>query len=227
MLRVGLTGELGSGKSTVAQLLASYGAVVMSSDELGRELMQPNQAVYEQIVDRFGPGVVGPDGQLDRPGLARLAFDPAEPRVEELNAIVHPAVIAEQERRFAEIAHADPMAIVVVESALIFTTQYAGKIASGEDGAWHKRFDRILVVSAPDQLKIARYIGRATHGRPVSAADEQKLRADALARLAQQRIPSEVLSDCLIIENAGNSDALAHRTEEVFRQLRCEADHRL
>ncbi len=91
MLRVGLTGELGSGKSTVARMLAERGAVVLSSDEMGRALMQPGQPVYAQIVATFGNEVIAADGSLDRKKLAALAFDAKQPRVEELNALVHPA----------------------------------------------------------------------------------------------------------------------------------------
>ena len=80
MLRVGLTGDLGSGKSTVARMLAERGAVVFSSDEMGRELMQPGQAVYAEIVRVFGPEVVAADGGLDRSRLAAMAFDRANPQ---------------------------------------------------------------------------------------------------------------------------------------------------
>ncbi len=96
MLRVGLTGGLGSGKSTVAAMLRELGAQVIEADELGRALMEPGQAVYAEIVRVFGPEVVGPDGRLNRPKLAQLAFEAG--RLQELNAIVHPAVIAEQQR---------------------------------------------------------------------------------------------------------------------------------
>ena len=75
MLRVGLTGDLGSGKSTVARMFAERGAVVLSSDEMGRAMMQPGEAVYTAIAERFGKGVVAPDGSLDRRELARLVFD--------------------------------------------------------------------------------------------------------------------------------------------------------
>ncbi len=122
MLRVGLTGGLGSGKSTAARLFAAHGAHVLQSDTIGRELMEPGQAVYAEIVDHFGNGVVLPDGQLDRAALAKIAF--AEGRVEELNAIVHPAVIARQAELTDAIFQRDPHAVVIVESALIFETKY-------------------------------------------------------------------------------------------------------
>ena len=101
MLRVGLTGDLGSGKSTVAGMLAARGAVVLSSDEAARAMMQPGEAVYAAIVREFGPEVVAADGTLDRRRLAEIAFDTAAPRVEALNAIVHPAVLAAQTKQVA------------------------------------------------------------------------------------------------------------------------------
>jgi len=117
MLRVGLTGGLGSGKSTAARLFAALGAHVLQSDAIGRELMEPGQAVYAAIVDHFGNGVVQPDGRLDRVALAKIAFD--DGRVEELNAIVHPAVIARQSELSEAIFQKDRRAIVMVESELL------------------------------------------------------------------------------------------------------------
>ncbi len=214
MLRVGLTGELGSGKSTVARFFADWGAVVLSSDEMARAMMQPGEPVYQAIVERFGQTVVLADGSLNRPGLARLAFNPDRPRVEELNAIVHPAVIAEQERLVAGIARERPKAMVVVESALIFST----RSADGE-APWRKRFDRVVLVTAPDTVKIARFVERTTGGRSLSGDAKRSLEVDAERRLAAQRVPAGAGAGCLVIENAGNLSALRHRTEEVFRVL--------
>ncbi len=84
MLRVGLTGDLGSGKSTVGAMLAAGGAIVLSSDEMARAMMQPGQSLYNAIVAHFGPTVLAPDKSLNRRALAQLAFDPKHPRVEEL-----------------------------------------------------------------------------------------------------------------------------------------------
>ncbi len=108
MLRVGLTGELGSGKTTFGRMLGQRGAVVLSSDEIARHMMQPAEPVYRAIVDHFGRGVLLPGGSLNRKMLADLAFDPNRPRVDELNAIVHPPVIEEQERRIARIERDSP-----------------------------------------------------------------------------------------------------------------------
>jgi len=185
MLRVGLTGELGSGKSTVAQMLAAHGAIILSSDEMGRAMMQPGQPVFAQIVERFGPTVLNDDGTLNRHALAHLAFDPHNPRIEELNAIIHPAVIAAQADKVSEIARTQPHAIIVVESALIFSTKHTPQ------SGWRSRFDCVILVTAPDDIKIDRFIQRTAPG-----SSDPHLRDDARRRLEAQRatVPSNIPS---------------------------------
>jgi dephospho-CoA kinase len=210
MLRVGLTGELGTGKSTVARLLAEHGAHVFSSDEMGRALMQPGQRVCDEIVKRFGPAVVKADGELDRGALARLAFDPVNPRVEELNAIVHPAVLAEQARLLTELEEREPDAIAVVESALIFSTRHAG------EAGWRARFDEVLLVIAPEPVKVRRFVER------LGALDaDARLQAenDARRRLAMQAFRPEDVARCRMIENTGSLDALRAEVDRVWTQL--------
>ena len=214
MLRVGLTGELGSGKSTVARLLAERGAVVLSSDEMGRAMMQPGESVFHAILEHFGPSILAADGTLDRHKLAQLAFDPAHPRVEELNALVHPAVLAAQERRIAALAREQPDAIVVVESALIFTTKHAG----GSE-PWRNRFDRLVVVTAPEAAKIARFVARSAAATALSEPERLALAREAEARLRTQRLPSPLPDDCLVISNAGDLEALAEATGNIWRTL--------
>jgi len=208
MLRVGLTGELGSGKSTVAQMLAAHGAVVLSSDEMGRAMMQPGHAVFAQIVAQFGPGILNTDGTLNRHALAHSAFDPNNPRIEELNAIIHPAVIVAQAEKVAEIARVQPHAIVVVESALIFSTKHTPQ------GGWRSRFDCILLLTAPDDIKIDRFIQRSAPG-----SDETHLRHDARRRIEAQRatIPADIPS--FTLENDGSLADLKKRVETLWRQL--------
>src|SRR5271157_3309875 len=161
MLRVGLTGGLGSGKSTVAARLRALGAEVIEADELGRAMMEPGQPVYSSIVEHFGAEVVSSNGRLDRSRLAEVAFKRG--RVNELNAIVHPAVIVAQQRWMEQVFARDPAAVAVVESALIFEVERDAR-ARGESETvlanWRRRFDRIVVVTAPDELKIARYAAR-------------------------------------------------------------------
>jgi dephospho-CoA kinase len=205
MLRVGLTGGLGAGKSTVARMFAARGAVVLESDAIGRELMEPGHAVYQAIVAHFGPSVVMPSGALDRKALARIAF--SEGKVEELNAIVHPAVIAVQEERMRPMA-AD--AVVMVESALIFETKYSGS------AGWRERFDRMVLVSAPEALKIERFLERAGATAETRAA----LEAEARRRLAVQ-MPDEAkaaFSDYVLV-NDGDRAGLEAQVEHVWQEL--------
>jgi len=200
-----LTGGLGSGKSTVAGMFAELGARIISADELGRQLMEPGTAVFAAIVERFGPGVVGTDARLDRAALARIAF--GEGRVEELNAIVHPATIELQGVLAEEIFAKEPKAVVVVESALIFETKFG-------DG-WRGRFDRMVLVAAPDSLKVERFVRRS------GGADKVALEAEGRRRLARM-IPDEVkAAECdFVIVNDGSLEELRGKVAGVWAQLR-------
>lgn len=211
MLRVGLTGDLGSGKSTVARMLAERGAVVFSSDEMGRALMQPGQQAYAEIVAVFGGGVVAADGSLDRKKLAALAFDAKNPRVDELNAIVHPAVIEAQAEKLEELARTNAGAIVVVESALIFSTQYG-------QGRWRERFDCVLVVDAPEEVKIARFVDRIAAGRALTAGEREGFEDDARRRLQVQH-ETAYPGDCLVLHNDGDVEFLEQQVAVVWERL--------
>ena len=222
MLRVGLTGGLGSGKSTAARLFAAHGAHVLQSDAIGRELMEPGQAVYTKIVDYFGQGVVLPDGQLDRGALAKIAF--ADRRVEELNAIVHPAVIARQAELNDLIFKRDPKAIVMVESALIFETNYGGGAEPGEEARWNKRFDRVILVTAPEELKIARFVARSAATEPITEQRKEELEAEGRRRLAQQ-IPDEQKSGLCdyVLTNGGPLTELEWQVDQLWPILKTAA----
>lgn len=233
MLRVGLTGGLGSGKSTAARLFASLGAHVLQSDAIGRELMEPGQAVYTAIADHFGKGVVQPDGRLDRLALAKIAFD--EGRVEELNAIVHPAVIARQTTLSEAIFQQDRHAVVMVESALIFETKYGetkhsqtrygemnrGNPQATESTRWHSRFDRIILVTAPEEVKIARFVARSVAAEIITAERRAKLEAEARLRLAQQ-IPDEQKSALCdyVLTNGGSLMELEWQVDQLWPILK-------
>jgi dephospho-CoA kinase len=225
VLRVGLTGGLGSGKSTVARQFARRGAHVLESDEIGRQLMQPGQPVYEAIVKDFGAGVVCRDGTLDRKALARLAFE--EGRVEELNAIVHPAVIARQAELVQEICAKEPHAIVVVESALIFETKY-GETKYSEKGhesePWKSRFDCIVLVTAFDEVKIERFIQRAAGAEWIAPERRAELRAEARRRLAQQIPDEKKIPLCdFVLENDGPLEDLELQINQLWPVLQLAA----
>jgi dephospho-CoA kinase len=221
MLRVGLTGGLGSGKSTAARLFAQCGAYVLQADEIARELMQPGEAVYNSIVQHFGPGVVQADGTLNRAELARIAF--ADGRMEELNAIVHPATIAEQAAITSEIAEDDPTAVVIVESALLFETKHGAATSSTSDEPavpWRTRFDCIILVAASEESKIERYIQRIASGSPLAPERHAELAAEARRRLAQQ-IPDEQKAEWsdFILSNDGPVEELDEQIEELWPVL--------
>jgi dephospho-CoA kinase len=226
MLRVGLTGGLGSGKSTAARLFAAHGAHVFQSDAMGREMMEPGQAVYAAIVNHFGKAVVLPDGCLDRAALAKISF--ADGRVEELNAIVHPAVIARQAELSKVIFERDPLAIMMVESALIFETNYgitkSGTSQTGESSRWNNRFDRIILVTAPEGVKIARFVARSATSEAMTEERRAELEAEARRRLAQQ-IPDErksALSD-YVLTNGGALTELEWQVDQLWPILKAAA----
>jgi dephospho-CoA kinase len=218
MLRVGLTGGLGSGKSTVAGFLREFGAQIIEADLLGRKMMEPGQPVYREIVRVFGPEVVSADGRLNRARLAELAFQGG--RLNDLNAIVHPAVIAAQQRWIDEVADRDPAAVAVIESALIFEVVRDAQ-ARGEKESlladWRRRIDRVVLVTAPDELKIARYAARVSPSGPARDA----ALADARVRLTHQ-IPDAqkaAMSD-YVIDNSGDKAALYDQVASLWETLK-------
>ncbi len=224
MLRVGLTGGLGSGKSTVAQILHELGAAVSESDEVGRAMMQPGQPVYNDILRIFGPRVTAPDGRLNRAELARLAF--TEGRLDELNGIVHPAVIAAQQQWMDGVFARDPKAVAVIVSALIFEVERDARARGDREsvlGDWHNRIDRVIVVTAPDETKIARYVSRLN----LSGVERMKAEDDARARLAHQVPDAEKASRAdYVIDNTRDMADLRTQVEAVWRALQAESNQR-
>ncbi len=219
MLRVGLTGGLGSGKSTVGKMFAELGAHVIDADEVGRRLMQPGQAVYDRIVQHFGQQVVQADGRLDRRALAELSFGGG--RIEELNRIVHPATIAAQEEWMHAVFAADPNAVAIVESALIFEAsgEFTNKVGNpGSVPGWRERFDRIILVTAPEKLKIRRFVERSG---ACSSVDSATLVQDARQRLAAQIPDAHKIPLCdWVIDNAGDIAATRASVVGIYDQLK-------
>ncbi|MGA2207787.1 MAG: dephospho-CoA kinase [Terracidiphilus sp.] len=245
MLRVGLTGGLGSGKSTVAAMLRELGAHVIEADALGREFMEPGHEVYDRIVAHFGPGVILPDGHLDRARLADLAF--RHGRLQELNAIVHPPVIAAQQRWMEEVFAHSPSAVAVVESALIFEVVRDARARGESDSVlagtpgdrssslgiiagWRRRIDRIIVVTAPDEIKIARYAARiqssvagggsSRPGSPPAVSTLEAIQAEARTRLAHQVPDAEKAAQAdYVLDNSGDIAALRAQVQALWPRL--------
>jgi dephospho-CoA kinase len=212
MLRVALTGGLGSGKSTVAGFFRDLGARVMEADTVARDLMQPGQAVYRAVVDAFGEGVVQADGTLDRKRLASLAFEHG--RIEELNRIIHPPVIAAALEWMDAVGESDEDAVAIYESAILFETD-RGTIVPG----WRRRFDRIVLVTAPEKLRIARFLERAGNAQ-LTPLEQQALIADVHNRLRRQ-LPDEEkipLAD-YILQNGTSLEEARRRTNAIYAEL--------
>ncbi len=222
MLRVGLTGGLGSGKSTVAAMLRGLGAHVIEADELGRALMEPGQPVFSAIVQHFGPEALTPEGRLDRARLAQMAFQGG--RLNELNALVHPPVIAAQQRWMDELFARDPAAVAVVESALIFEVERDARARGEKESVladWRQRIDRIIVVTAPDELKIARYAARISLEGPAHEAAA----AAARERLAHQIPDAEKVKRAdYVLDNTVDLPELRAQVTRLWQQLQRESN---
>ena len=199
MLKVGLTGGVACGKSTVAKMFADLGAQVVDADSIAHELYRPGQEVYQELVKRFGREIVKPDGEIDRARLAAAAFDGG--RVEDLNKIVHPAVIRQQDRWIRELAARDPHAVAVVEAALIF------------EAGVKDHFDKIMVVSCKPVQKVTRFAERT--GRNVADA-----RAD-VDRRTKAQIPDEEKARRadFVIDNSGSVEETRHQVERIYAEL--------
>ncbi|HEU5270113.1 MAG TPA: dephospho-CoA kinase [Jatrophihabitans sp.] len=192
MLRIGLTGGIGSGKSTAAARFAELGAVVIDADQLAREVVQPGSPGLAQVVSRFGAGVLRPDGSLDRPALARLVFeDPAA--LAALNAIVHPLVA---ERSASLMADAGADSVVVYDVPLLAENDLAGN------------FDAVVVVEAPLADRLARL---GLRGLP---EDEARARIARQASDEQRRAVATV-----VLDNSGSRDALARQVDAAWQRL--------
>ena len=222
MLRVGLTGGLGSGKSTVGGYLREFGAAVIEADEMGRELMQPGQPVFAEIVRAFGPEILDADGHLNRARLAEVAFRGG--RLQELNAIVHPAVIEEQRRWIREVFTRDPAAVAVIVSALIFEVERDARERGEKDSVlvdWRRRMDRIVVLTVPDEVKVQRYVARLN----LSSGERIAAEADARSRLAHQ-IPDaiKVARADYALENKGDTQSLRAQVKYLWERLAEESN---
>lgn len=207
MLKVGLTGGIASGKSVVGEMFAGLGACLVQADRIAHDLMLPGQPVYNQVVRHFGGGILNPDLSVNRAKLADAAFGSATSsknasRVEELNRIVHPAVIRSQEEWMEEMGRQDPHAVAMVEAALIL-----------EAGA-AKRFDRLIVVTCSDEQRIARFAAR--HKLPLEAA-----RKEVERRMAAQLPEAEKIRAAdYVIDNSGSLDETREQVRKLWQELR-------
>jgi dephospho-CoA kinase len=212
LLKIGLTGGIACGKSVVTEMFAKLGAHVILADRVAHELMEPGRPVYEEIVRSFGREILNRDGTINRPALAQAAFgNPSTgqaARVEELNAIVHPAVVAHENEWMEEIGRRDPNAIAIVEAALILEAGVAD------------RFDHLVVVTCRPEQRVQRFAQR--HG-----ISEEAARTEVTRRMAAQLPDQEKVkaADC-VIDNSGSLEATAQQVKQVFARWQEEMRRR-
>ncbi|MBV9074914.1 MAG: dephospho-CoA kinase [Acidobacteria bacterium] len=208
-LRVGLTGGLAVGKSTVAEMFASQGAYVMYADRVGHDAMQPGERAYQEIIQRFGQSILNADRTIDRKKLAGIAF--GENRIEELNKIIHPAVRESMERWMKETVEFDPRALLIFEAALIL------------EAGLGKYFDKLVVVTSSPEQKIERFAKRMMSP---DASDEERRQAlrDAEKRMGAQLSDAEKMAAAdFIIDNSGTLADTERQVVRVAKELQKQA----
>ncbi|MBI2462583.1 MAG: dephospho-CoA kinase [Candidatus Rokubacteria bacterium] len=198
-LLVGLTGGIGSGKSTVSRLFRDLGCLIIDADTIAREVVEPGEPAWRGIVEAFGREILLPDGQLDRKGLGALVFaDPAKRRT--LNALTHPAIIAREQAILAELEAQGYEGIVVLDAALLIE-------AGGAD-----RMDRLVVVYVDEAIQLRRLMDR-------DDLDD----AEARRRIASQMpLREKVRLAHHVIDNSGRPEETAARVRDVHAALLAE-----
>jgi dephospho-CoA kinase len=191
-LRIGLTGGIGSGKSTVARLLASHGAKVVDTDAISRSLTQAGGAAMPALREAFGDGAIGPDGGVDRDQMRRLAFADGTAR-SKLEAILHPMISAEAQR---EAAAATDAAVIVFDIPLLV-----------ESGHWRDSVHRVLVVDCSESTQVARVMARSGW-----TADSVKA---VMAAQATRERRNSIANDVIVNDGISQAD-LARRVEALW-----------
>jgi len=196
MKKVGLTGGIGSGKSTVARMLGGAGFAVVDADQIARDIMAPGSPVLDEVAAVFGADLIGGDGALDRGELARRAFATKED-TQRLNAITHPAIRAESERRFAAAEEAGEQAVIYDMPLLV-------------DLGLHKDMDLTVVVDVDKDERIRRLVAKR-------GLDE----ADARARMAQQIDDAARLAAAdVVIDNNGPLETLEPQVDALIKKIK-------
>ncbi len=197
MLKVGLTGGIATGKSFVLGVLNKLGCEVLDSDRTARDVVEPGQPAFEEIVAYFGKQVVTTDGKLDRAKLGEIVFTDTAKR-EKLNSIVHPRVYEAQARWLAEIERGNPQAITIIDAALLIET-----------GSF-RRFDKLIVVHCEPEIQLERLMAR-----------NNLTREEAVARISSQMPSAEKLkyADFAINTSLGFEDTRS-QVESLYQQLR-------
>jgi dephospho-CoA kinase len=211
MLKVGLSGGIASGKSVVGEMFVALGAYLVQADRIAHSLMIPGAPVYNDVVRHFGRDILNQDGSVNRAKLAEAAFGPGAggtnaSRIEELNRIVHPAVIRSQNDWMHAIGVQHPKGVAIVEAALIL-----------EAGAGD-HFDRMVVVTCNPEQRAVRFAAR-------QKVDLESARKEVARRMAAQ-LPDEekIKAADFVIDNSGTLESTREQVGRVWQQLSQEAE---
>ncbi|TQN31480.1 dephospho-CoA kinase [Haloactinospora alba] len=197
MLRVGLTGGIGSGKSEVSGCLAAHGALVIDADQIAREVVEPGTPGLDEVVAEFGTDVLTPEGTLDRPKLGEIVFADRE-RLERLNGIVHPRV---GERTEELMEQAPPDAVVVYDVPLLVENELQAM------------YDVVVVVDTPEDAQIQRVMTNRD-----MTEEQARARVRAQAPRERRRAAADI-----VIDNSGGLDDLSRQVADVWERLRKRA----
>ena len=197
MILVGLTGGIATGKSEVSKIFKTLGAYLIDADEIARDLLNPKAPTWKKVVDCFGPDILLPDQRIDRKRLADLVFDDPN-KLAALNAILHPVVFAEEERRRQAIECADPQAVVILDVPLLIETKA------------HNRVDKVIVVTADPKTQLKRLMKR----NGLSKQEAQK-RIQAQIPLKEK----EKYADYLV-DSRDSITKIEVRIRQIFEELK-------
>jgi dephospho-CoA kinase len=198
MLRVGLTGGIACGKSSIAAMLVKRGAHFLQADGLAHQLYAPGTATYDKVVRSFGREILNEDGAINRSKLADLVFPS---RIGELNAIVHPEVVKRQNSWMSEVEQSDPHGIAVVEAALLL-----------EAGA-NKDFDKVIVVTCDFEQKVERFARRSNVPLQVARTEVERRSA------AQFSDDEKARRGDYIVDNSGSAEDTERQVERIWSEL--------
>jgi dephospho-CoA kinase len=209
MLRIGLTGGIGCGKSTVAAMMAELGCHVLDADKMAHALIAPGTPAYEEIIAKFGAQILSPDASINRPRLAGIVF--ADPdRLASLNAIVHPRVLRALDRELDRLARIDPQGIAVVEAALLIESGY------------HKGLDRIILVTCTREQQLER-LTNPTFGRAMSREQAERRIAAQMPLEQKRKLGAGKIDE---IDSSGSLDSTKAQVRTLVEQLKQTASSR-
>lgn len=205
MLKIGLTGGIATGKSSVGRMFAELGVHTIDADEIAHDLMRPGEKVYDEVVRRFGPEILNSDKTVDRSRLAELAFDQKRPRIYELNSLIHPGVIERYQQWMEDIRRREPDAIAMLEAALLL------------EAGLRRSFDKVIVVSCKPQQRIERWEKRLKVGAETARREVTR------RMMAQAPDEAKIQAADFVVDNSGSVEDTRKQVQKIHEALLSQA----